>query len=142
MDIDELVAGAEDVDGARVLLAGTEAPDAEERCSRCSTASRAASATRRSCSPRPADGRVHLVASVAPSLVERGLKAGELVKVAAARGRWRGRGTRHDRPGRGTRSRASLDDALESARRAIAETLAGDEPPPAATGAVCGREER
>ena len=31
-----------------------------------------------------ADGRVHLVASVAPALVERGVKAGEIVKVAAA----------------------------------------------------------
>ena len=30
------------------------------------------------------DGRVHLLVSVAPELVERGLKAGELVKLAAA----------------------------------------------------------
>ncbi len=30
-----------------------------------------------------ADGRVHLVASVAPALVERGVKAGAVVKAAA-----------------------------------------------------------
>ena len=51
------------------------------------------------------DGRVHLVAQVAPALVERGLKAGEVIRTAAeVVGGGEGAGTRWPRPGGATPS--------------------------------------
>ncbi|WP_445150200.1 alanine--tRNA ligase [Baekduia sp. Peel2402] len=70
------------------------------------------------------DGKVALIASVAPSLVERGLKAGELVKVAAqvVGG---GGGGRDTMAQAGGRDPEKLDDALAAARAHIEATLAG-----------------
>ena len=59
------------------------------------------------------EGRVSLVASVAPSLVERGLKAGQLVKVAAAEVGGGG-------GGRDTIAQAGGRDPSASARRSRA----------------------
>ena len=59
------------------------------------------------------DGRVHLVANFAPAVVERGLKAGDVVRAAAAgRGRRRRR-ARHDGAGR----RPRPGEAARGARR-------------------------
>ena len=77
-----LVARAADVGGATVLAEVVDAPT-PRRCWRSPTRPRASSATPRSCSARAVDGRVHLVASVAPALVQRGVHAGEVVKTAA-----------------------------------------------------------
>jgi len=70
------------------------------------------------------DGRVHLVAAVTPSLVERGVKAGEIVKVAAqvAGG---GGGGRDTMAQAGGKDPAKLDEALAAARTAIEERLRG-----------------
>jgi alanyl-tRNA synthetase len=68
------------------------------------------------------DGKVALIASVAPSLVERGLKAGELVKVAAqvVGG---GGGGRDTMAQAGGRDPEKLADALAAARAHIEATL-------------------
>jgi len=69
------------------------------------------------------DGKVALIASVAPSLVQRGIKAGELVKVAAqvVGG---GGGGRDTMAQAGGRDPEKLDDALAAARAHIESTLA------------------
>ena len=120
-DIDTLLAEAEDVDGARVLLASTEAPDQKSLLEvldrvkgRLGDGVIVLAA--------PGEGRVHLVASVAPALVERGLKAGQLVKVAAAEVGGGG-GGRDTIAQAGGRDPERLEEALHSARRAIVETL-------------------
>jgi alanyl-tRNA synthetase len=68
------------------------------------------------------DGKVALIASVAPSLVERGVKAGELVKVAAqvVGG---GGGGRDTMAQAGGRDPEKLDDALAAARAHIESAL-------------------
>jgi alanyl-tRNA synthetase len=70
------------------------------------------------------DGKVALIASVAPSLVARGIKAGELVKVAAqvVGG---GGGGRDTMAQAGGRDPEKLDDALAAARAHIESALAG-----------------
>jgi alanyl-tRNA synthetase len=70
------------------------------------------------------DDRVALIASVAPSLVKRGLRAGELVKeVAAVVGG--GGGGRDTLAQAGGRDPDKLGDALAAARTAIERVLAG-----------------
>ncbi|MFI5003671.1 MAG: alanine--tRNA ligase [Solirubrobacterales bacterium] len=70
------------------------------------------------------DGRVHLVASVAPELVERGVKAGSVVKTAAeiVGGGGGGRDTMAQAGG----SRPDkLTEAIEAAQKAIGQILKG-----------------
>jgi len=69
-----------------------------------------------------ADGRVHLVASVAPSVVARGVRAGEIVRLAAqvAGG---GGGGRDTMAQAGGRDPERLDEAISAARAAIDEAL-------------------
>ena len=69
-----------------------------------------------------ADGRVHLVASVAPELVERGVKAGAIVKVAAAVVGGGG-GGRDTLAQAGGRDPERLDEAIEVGRAAIEAAL-------------------
>ena len=68
--------------------------------------------------------RVALVASVAPSLVERGVKAGDVVRIAAqvVGG---GGGGRDTMAQAGGRDPEKVDDALAAARRAIESALVG-----------------
>jgi alanyl-tRNA synthetase len=70
-----------------------------------------------------ADDRVHLVASVAPAIVARGVKAGEIVKAAAevAGG---GGGGRDTMAQAGGRHPEKLPDAIAAARAAIEAALA------------------
>jgi len=68
------------------------------------------------------EDRVALIASVAPSLVERGLRAGELVKEAAAVVGGGG-GGRDTLAQAGGRHPEKLDEALETARAAIERVL-------------------
>jgi alanyl-tRNA synthetase len=66
--------------------------------------------------------RVHLVAAVTPSLVERGVKAGEIVKVAAQI-TGGGGGGRDTMAQAGGKDPAKLDEALAAARGAIEDRL-------------------
>jgi alanyl-tRNA synthetase len=70
------------------------------------------------------DGRVHLVVSVAPSLVERGVKAGAIVKVAAeiVGG---GGGGRDTLAQAGGNKPEKLSDAIDQAETAIGQILSG-----------------
>jgi alanyl-tRNA synthetase len=72
----------------------------------------------------PGDGRVNLIASVAPALVARGVKAGEIVRIAAqvVGG---GGGGRDTMAQAGGKDPSKLDDALAAARQAIETALAG-----------------
>ena len=69
------------------------------------------------------DGRVHLVANVAPSVVERGVKAAELVKTAAPLVGGGG-GGRDTLAQAGGKDPEKLDEALATARAEIAKVLA------------------
>src|SRR5215210_978375 len=69
------------------------------------------------------DGRVHLVANVAPAAVERGVRAGEVVR-AAAQAAGGGGGGRDTMAQAGGRDPEKLPDALAAARLAIERALA------------------
>ena len=69
------------------------------------------------------DGRVHLVASVDPAMVERGVKAGSLVKIAAEV-TGGGGGGRDTMARAGGKDPSKLDEAMQAARVAIDEALA------------------
>jgi alanyl-tRNA synthetase len=68
------------------------------------------------------DGRVHLVANVAPSAVERGVKAGDIVRAAAA-AVGGGGGGRDTLAQAGGRDPEKIDDALAAARAEIDKAL-------------------
>ncbi len=123
LDLDALVADAAEVDGARVLAAAVKAPDpktlpdiADRLKARLGDSAIALGAV--------AEGRVHLVVAVAPALVERGVKAGAVVKAAAevAGG---GGGGRDTMARAGGRDPGKLDEALAAARAAIESALGG-----------------
>ncbi len=82
VDLEALAGQADEVAGVRVLAATVEVPDAKALLNvvdrvkgKLGEAAIVLGAA--------VDGRVHLVASVAPALVQRGLKAGAVVKTAA-----------------------------------------------------------
>ena len=85
------------------------------RCSSCPTPCARSSATPRWCSARATDGRVHLVANVAPAVVERGVKAGDVVR-AAAQVAGGGGGGRDTMAQAGGRDPEKLPEALATAR--------------------------
>jgi len=68
------------------------------------------------------EGRVDLVASVAPALVARGVRAGEIIKIAAAEVGGGG-GGRDTMARAGGRDPAKLPDAIDAARTAIEAAL-------------------
>jgi alanyl-tRNA synthetase len=71
-----------------------------------------------------ADGRVHLVASVAPELVARGVRAGAIVK-SAAEVVGGGGGGRDTLAQAGGRDPERLGDAIDTGRATIEAALAG-----------------
>jgi alanyl-tRNA synthetase len=120
-DVDALAGQAEEVGGAPVLTAGVEAADEKVLLAvldrlkpKLGDAAIVLGAK--------ADGRVMFVASVAPALVERGVKAGAVVKAAAevAGG---GGGGRDTMARAGGRDPEKLEEALAAARAAIATAL-------------------
>jgi alanyl-tRNA synthetase len=122
VDLDALVARVEEVAGVSVLATAVEVPDPkalldlldhvrgrlQEAAILLGTA---------------VDGRVHLVAGVSPALVERGVKAGAVVKAAAevAGG---GGGGRDTVAQAGGRHPEKLGEAIAAGRAAIAVALA------------------
>ena len=121
IDVDSLAAKAEEHDGARVLVAAVEAVDgkallevADRLKAKLGEAAIVLAST--------AQGRVDLVASVAPSLVARGVRAGEIVKVAAAVVGGGG-GGRDTLARAGGRNPSKLPDAILAAREAIESAL-------------------
>jgi alanyl-tRNA synthetase len=123
LDVESLAGQAQELAGAHVLVAAVEVPDAKALLAavdRVKGLLGDAAILLGSAS----DGRVHLVASVAPSLVERGVKAGAVVKAAAeiAGG---GGGGRDTMAQAGGRDPARLGEAMDAGRAAIEAALAG-----------------
>ncbi len=121
LDIDSLADSASEVAGATVLTAAVDVPDAKTLLDavdrlkgRLSDAAILLGTA--------ADGRVHLVASVAPVLVDRGVKAGAVVKAAAAVAGGGG-GGRDTMAQAGGRDPERLGDAIEAGRAAIEAAL-------------------
>jgi alanyl-tRNA synthetase len=121
VDIDRLAAQAVHAAGARVLTAAVKVPDGKallEIADRLKDKLGDAAIVLGSAD----EGRVDLVASVAPSLVARGLRAGEIVKVAAQKVGGGG-GGRDTLARAGGRDPAKLPEALDAAREAIKAAL-------------------
>ncbi|MCW2950979.1 MAG: alanyl-tRNA synthetase [Conexibacter sp.] len=123
VDVDALSASATEHDGARVVAAVVEVadpktlPDVADRLrARLGDAAIVLGAV--------ADGRVHLVAAVAPALVARGVKAGAIVRVAAEV-TGGGGGGRDTMARAGGRDPEQLPAAIDAARAAIEAALAG-----------------
>jgi alanyl-tRNA synthetase len=121
VDLAALVAQAEDVAGAQVLTTTIDATDPKallDAADRLKNALGEAAIVLGAVT----DGKVSLIASVAPALVQRGVKAGEVVRIAAqvVGG---GGGGRDTMAQAGGRDPAKLDDALAAARQAIATAL-------------------
>ncbi len=121
VDVDALLAAATEHDGARVLTAAVEAADSQallDLADRLKAKLGDAAIVLGSAG----DGRVDLVAAVAPALVERGVRAGEIVKVAAA-AVGGGGGGRDTLARAGGKDPAKLPEAIAAARQAIESTL-------------------
>ena len=102
-DVEELAGRAGELAGVRVLAASAEAPDAKALLEFADRVKGRLGDAAILLAP-PWTAASDLVASVAPAVVERGVKAGSVVKAAAAVVSG-GRGPRHDGPGRRPRSR-------------------------------------
>jgi alanyl-tRNA synthetase len=121
-DIERLLASATDVDGARLLVAPVEGvdakglPDLSDRLrGRLGDASAIVLAS-------PGEDRVDLIVSVTPELVSRGVRAGDIVKRAAAEVGGGG-GGRDTLARAGGRDPSRVPQALEAARQAIESAL-------------------
>ena len=124
VDIDELVAGAVELDGTRLVAAAVPARDGKallEMADRLKNKLGEAVIVLGSAGQE----RVDLVASVAPSLVSRGLRAGDIVKAAAAVVGGGG-GGRDTLARAGGRDAGKLPEAIAAAREAVQTALAGD----------------
>jgi alanyl-tRNA synthetase len=123
VDVDRLLAYATQTSGANVLTAVVRVPDSDallELADRLKGKLGDAAIVLGSA----AEGRVDLVASVAPSLVARGVRAGEIVKVAAVVVGGGG-GGRDTLARAGGRDPEQLPAAIGAAQAAIEAALAG-----------------
>jgi alanyl-tRNA synthetase len=123
VDVEELAGRAADVGGAQVLAAVVEVPEAKallDLADRLKGKLPEAAIVLGSA----AEGRANLLVAVAPGLVERGVKAGQIVKQAATEVGGGG-GGRDTLAQAGGREPEKLEQALETAKAAIASALAG-----------------
>ncbi len=125
IDLEQLVSGAVDVAGVRVLVEAVSASDgkalldlADRVKSKLGDAAIVLATV--------GEDRVDLVATVAPSLVARGLRAGEIVRAAAA-AVGGGGGGRDTLARAGGREVSKLPDAIAAAREAIEAALRRDQ---------------
>jgi alanyl-tRNA synthetase len=123
LDIDELAAGAVQAGGASVLTAVVQAPD-EQALLQLVDRLKGKLGDAAIVLGSAGEGRVDLVASVAPALVQRGVRAGEIVKVAALQVGGGG-GGRDTLARAGGRHPEQLPAAISAARAAIEAALAG-----------------
>jgi alanyl-tRNA synthetase len=122
LDVEALAKHAAQVDGAIVLTEVVEAQDAKallDAADRVKGKLGGDAAIVLGCA---IEDRVHLVASVAPALVERGIRAGEIVK-AAAEITGGGGGGRDTMAQAGGREPQKLPEAIAAARAAIEAKL-------------------
>jgi alanyl-tRNA synthetase len=123
VDVDALARQAEEIAGAQVLAATVDVSDAKLLLD---VADRVKGRLQEAAIllGTAADGRVHLMASVSPALVERGVKAGAVVK-AAAQVVGGGGGGRDTMAQAGGRDPAKLGEAIDAGRKAIESALNG-----------------
>jgi alanyl-tRNA synthetase len=121
-DAAALAARAAQVDGAVVVAEVVEAPDAKALMDIADRVKGRLGESAAIVLGTAVEGRVHLVAAVTPALVARGVRAGEVVKVAAqvAGG---GGGGRDTMAQAGGRDPEKLPEAIEAARAAIVQSL-------------------
>ncbi|MGH2893158.1 MAG: alanine--tRNA ligase [Solirubrobacteraceae bacterium] len=121
VDIEKLVASATQRNGASILTAAVQVPDGQallELADRLKGKLGDAAIVLGTAG----EGRVDLVASVAPALVARGVRAGEIIKVAAAEVGGGG-GGRDTMARAGGKDPAQLPAAINAARTAIEAAL-------------------
>jgi alanyl-tRNA synthetase len=121
VDVEALIVGVEEIAGAQVLAAGVDVSGADallELADRLKGRLGDAAILLGTA----ADGRVHLVASVAPGLVARGVKAGAVVKQAAGIVGGGG-GGRDTMAQAGGRHPEKLEEAIQAARATVVATL-------------------
>jgi len=121
IDLQSLLAGAANVDGVPVLATSVQAPDAGALLQLVDHLKGKLGDAAIVLGTAP-EGRVHLVVSLAPSLVQRGIKAPAVVKTAAkiVGG---GGGGRDTLAQAGGRDPAKLEQALEAAENEIISAL-------------------
>jgi alanyl-tRNA synthetase len=120
-EIEALLGAAEQIDGAQVLAAAVQAADAKALLSMLDRV-KARLPEAAIVLGSAAEGRVHLIASVPPPLVERGVRAGAIVKVAATV-TGGGGGGRDTMAQAGGRDPQRLPEAIAAARQSIAAAL-------------------
>ena len=118
---EQLVAGAEEISGVPVVVQPVDGLDADG-LRELSEAVRQKLGDAAVVLGSASDGRVHLVANVAPAVVERGVKAGDVVR-AAAQAAGGGGGGRDTLAQAGGRDPEKLPDALATARAEIEKAL-------------------
>ncbi len=123
VDVAELAGRASQVGGAQVVVEAVALGDAKALVAAADRVKGQLGGSGVVVLGATTDGRVHLVATVDPPLVERGVRAGALVK-AAAQVVGGGGGGRDTMAQAGGRDPARLPDALALAREAIASALA------------------
>ena len=118
---DELLAAAADLDGVKVVTEVVELSDAKALLQASDTVRQRLgdSAVVLGCA---SDGRAHLVANFSPAAVERGARAGEVVRAAAAVVGGGG-GGRDTMAQAGGRNPDKLPDAIAAARIALQQAL-------------------
>jgi alanyl-tRNA synthetase len=124
VDIDRLASRATDRAGARVLTAVVDGAADGDALLQLTDRLKGKLGDAAIVLGRGGDGRVDLVASVAPALVRRGVKAGEIVKVAAAVVGGGG-GGRDTLARAGGRDPERLAEAISAAQAAIEAALSG-----------------
>ena len=122
VDVDALIARAGAIDGARILTAAVPVADGDALLALADRL-KAKLGDAAIVLGRAGDGRVDLVASVSPALVARGVRAGEIIKLAAAEVGGGG-GGRDTMARAGGRDPSRLDAAISAAQRAIETALA------------------
>ena len=121
VDVDQLAAQAAETAGATILAAAVTVADGDALL-KLADRLKAKLGDAAIVLGRAGDGRVDLIASVAPSLVGRGVKAGEIIKIAAAEVGGGG-GGRDTMARAGGRDPERLEDAIVAAQRAIESAL-------------------
>jgi alanyl-tRNA synthetase len=121
VDLDALAAGAKEIGGARVLTAVVTAADGDALLALADRL-KAALGEAAIVLGRGGDGRVDLLASVAPALVARGVKAGTVIKAAAIQVGGGG-GGRDTMARAGGRDPDKLPAAMQAAEAAIEAAL-------------------
>jgi alanyl-tRNA synthetase len=121
-DAAELAARAAQVDGAVVLAEVVDAPDAKALMDIADRVKGKLGDSAAIVLGTAVEGRVHLVAAVTPALVQRGVRAGDVVKIAA-QVTGGGGGGRDTMAQAGGRDPDKLPEAIEAARAAIVHAL-------------------